>query len=186
MVNKNLFSLATIVSLSVATFLTHNSPVRGATAKLQKSSNSPIKATQNIKREKPNIISNLLKNKKLNKTENYQNSLENLNSIQTESVQIAHSPGSGKASWYGPGFHGRLTANGERYNQNALTAAHRSLPFGTRVRVTNLNNGRSVVVRINDRGPFIRGRIIDLSAAAAHNLGMVHHGVVPVNIQVLN
>ena len=186
MVNKNLFSLATIVSLSVATFFTHNSPVRGATAKLQKSPNSPIKVTQNIKREKPNIISNLLKNRKLNKTENYQNSLENLNSIQTESVQIARSAGSGKASWYGPGFHGRLTANGERYNQNALTAAHRSLPFGTRVRVTNLNNGRSVVVRINDRGPFIGGRIIDLSAAAAHNLGMVHHGVVPVNIQVLN
>jgi rare lipoprotein A len=76
------------------------------------------------------------------------------------------------ASWYGPGFHGRLTASGERFNTGALTAAHKSLPFGARVRVVNLNNGRSVVVRINDRGPFIRGRVIDLSKAAAQAIGM--------------
>lgn len=74
---------------------------------------------------------------------------------------------SGLASWYGPGFHGRRSANGEIYNQHALTAAHRSLPFGTRVKVTNTRTGRSVVVRINDRGPYAGGRIIDLSAAAA-------------------
>ncbi|CAO4179728.1 Endolytic peptidoglycan transglycosylase RlpA [Methylorubrum populi] len=74
------------------------------------------------------------------------------------------------ASWYGPGFHGRLTANGERFDQNALTAAHRSLPFGTRVRVTSTSNGRSVV-RINDRGPFVRGRSIDLARAAARVIG---------------
>lgn len=91
----------------------------------------------------------------------------------------------GKASWYGPGFHGRLTANGERYNQNAMTAAHRSLRFGTRVKVTNLRNGRSVIVRINDRGPFIHGRVIDLSAAAARSLNMVHSGVAPVQIKIL-
>ncbi|HEY9665309.1 MAG TPA: septal ring lytic transglycosylase RlpA family protein [Coleofasciculaceae cyanobacterium] len=91
----------------------------------------------------------------------------------------------GMASWYGPGFHGRASASGERYNQNAMTAAHRSLPFGTNVRVTNLNNGRSVVVRINDRGPFIRGRVIDLSAAAARVLGLIHTGVAPVQVQVL-
>jgi len=91
----------------------------------------------------------------------------------------------GQASWYGPGFHGRLTANGERYNQNAMTAAHRSLKFGTRVRVTNLNNGRSVVVRINDRGPFIKGRVIDLSAAAARSLNMINSGVVPVKVTIL-
>lgn len=91
----------------------------------------------------------------------------------------------GKASWYGPGFHGRLTANGERYNQNAMTAAHRSLKFGTRVKVTNLNNGRSVVVRINDRGPFIKGRVIDLSAAAARSLNMIHSGVAPVQVTIL-
>ncbi len=92
---------------------------------------------------------------------------------------------SGKASWYGPGFHGRLTANGERYNQNAMTAAHKYLKFGTRVKVTNLHNGRSVVVRINDRGPFVKGRVIDLSAAAARTLNMMHSGVAPVTVTVL-
>lgn len=70
------------------------------------------------------------------------------------------------ASWYGPGFHGRTTANGEKYNMYALTAAHKTLPFGTKVKVTNLNNKKSVIVRINDRGPFKPGRIIDLSKAA--------------------
>lgn len=91
----------------------------------------------------------------------------------------------GMASWYGPGFHGNRSASGEVYNQNALTAAHRSLPFGTKVQVTNLNNGRSVVVRINDRGPYVRGRVIDLSAAAARMLGVMHTGVAPVQIDVL-
>lgn len=91
----------------------------------------------------------------------------------------------GQASWYGPGFHGRLTANGERYNQNAMTAAHPNLKFGTKVKVTNLNNGRSVVVRINDRGPFTRGRVIDLSAAAARSLDMMRSGVAPVKVTIL-
>jgi rare lipoprotein A len=91
----------------------------------------------------------------------------------------------GIASWYGPGFHGNRSASGERYNQNALTAAHRSLPFGTMVRVTNLRNGRSVVVRINDRGPFTRGRIIDLSAASARIIGLTSSGVAPVQVEVL-
>lgn len=94
-------------------------------------------------------------------------------------------PMSGKASWYGPGFHGKRTASGERFNENAYTAAHRSLPFGTRVRVTNLRNGRMVDVRINDRGPFVRGRIIDLSRAAASEIGMIRDGVVPVEVHVL-
>ena len=92
---------------------------------------------------------------------------------------------SGEASWYGPGFHGRLTANGERYNQNAMTAAHRSLRFGTRVKVTNLNNGRSVILRINDRGPYVKGRVIDVSAAAARSLGMIKTGVAPVRVTIL-
>jgi rare lipoprotein A len=78
---------------------------------------------------------------------------------------------SGNASWYGPGFHGRRTASGETFNQNALTAAHKSLPFGTRVRVVNQQTGGSVVVRINDRGPFVRGRVIDLTPAGARALG---------------
>ena len=80
--------------------------------------------------------------------------------------------GRGKASWYGPGFQGRLTANGERFNTNAYTAAHKTLPFGTKVKVTNKNNGRSVVVRINDRGPFVHGRVIDLSKASARAIGI--------------
>lgn len=91
----------------------------------------------------------------------------------------------GIASWYGPGFHGNRTANGERYNQNALTAAHRTLPFGTLVRVTNLRNGLSVTVRINDRGPFTRGRIIDLSAASARIIGLTSSGVAQVKVEVL-
>ncbi|MBW4576531.1 MAG: septal ring lytic transglycosylase RlpA family protein [Aphanothece sp. CMT-3BRIN-NPC111] len=98
---------------------------------------------------------------------------------------LVRSQSSGIASWYGSGFNGNRSASGEIFNQNAMTAAHRSLPFGTRVRVTNLNNNRSVVVRINDRGPFIRGRVIDLSAAAARVLGMTNTGVAPVRLEVL-
>lgn len=84
--------------------------------------------------------------------------------------------GRGKASWYGPGFQGRRTASGERFDMNELTAAHRTLPFGTRVRVRNEHNGREVIVRINDRGPRIPDRIIDLSKAAADALGFVKAG----------
>ena len=77
---------------------------------------------------------------------------------------------SGQASWYGPGFHGRRTANGERFNTNDLTAAYRTLPFGTKVKVTNTKTGQSVVVRINDRGPYAHGRVIDLSKASARSI----------------
>ena len=91
----------------------------------------------------------------------------------------------GKASYYSSRHHGRRTASGERFDMHALTAAHRSLPFGSRVRVTNLHNQRSVVVRINDRGPYARGRIIDLSRAAAERLGMLRSGVAPVRVEQL-
>lgn len=91
----------------------------------------------------------------------------------------------GRASWYGLPFHGRLTANGEVYDMHALTAVHRSLPFDTMVKVTNLINGESVVVRINDRGPYVRGRHIDMSYAAAKQLNMVGDGVVPVKMEIL-
>jgi rare lipoprotein A len=84
--------------------------------------------------------------------------------------------GRGKASWYGPGFHGRRTASGERFDMNDLTAAHRTLPLGTRVRVRNIQNGLEVVVRINDRGPRFRSRIIDLSKAAAAALDLLQAG----------
>lgn len=91
----------------------------------------------------------------------------------------------GTASWYGPGFHGRQTANGERFNENALTAAHKTLPFNTYLKVTNRMNGRSVVVRINDRGPYIGNRSIDLSKAAAQCLGSVGKGVIPYEAVIL-
>lgn len=90
----------------------------------------------------------------------------------------------GMASWYGPGFHGRRTASGESYDMHALTAAHPSLPFGTRVRVRSLKNGKEVDVRITDRGPFGKGRIIDLSRAAADALGMLGVGVHEVALLV--
>ena len=101
--------------------------------------------------------------------------------------RVAVAPGvqMGKASWYGGKWHGGPTASGETYNKRSMTAAHRSLPFGTRVRVTNLRNGKSVVVRINNRGPYIKGRIIDLSEAAAEQLGMIKAGVVPVKVERL-
>jgi rare lipoprotein A len=91
----------------------------------------------------------------------------------------------GIASYYGKGHHGKKTANGEIFDMYKLTAAHRSLPFGSRVKVTNLSNNRSVVVRINDRGPFIAGRIIDLSQAAAEQLEMIRPGIVPVKVEVV-
>lgn len=90
----------------------------------------------------------------------------------------------GEASWYGPNFAGRPTANGEIFDPSRLTAAHPSLPFDTRVRVTSLENGRSVVVRINDRGPFARGRVIDLSRAAAEAIGLIGSGVADVRIEL--
>ncbi|MEB3266896.1 MAG: septal ring lytic transglycosylase RlpA family protein [Cyanobacteriota bacterium] len=91
----------------------------------------------------------------------------------------------GQASWYGPGFYGNRTASGETFRPGTLTAAHRTLPFGTMVKVTNLSNGRSAVVRINDRGPFHGGRVIDLAHGAALELGVTASGTAPVSLEVL-
>ena len=91
----------------------------------------------------------------------------------------------GNASWYGNPFHGRLTANGETYDMNQMTAAHKTLPFGSLVKVTNLKNGLSTVVRINDRGPYVEGRNIDLSYAAAQHLDMLGTGVIPVRLDII-
>lgn len=106
---------------------------------------------------------------------------------QAASAEPAGSSGkviqSGRASWYGPGFHGRRTASGETFNTNDLTAAHRTLPFGTKVRVVNKKTGRSVVVRINDRGPYAHGRVIDLSKASAQAIGI--SGVASVDVAQL-
>ncbi len=93
---------------------------------------------------------------------------------------------SGTASWYGPKFHGRTTASGEPFDMHDLTAAHRTLPFGTLARVTNAANNRSVVVRINDRGPFHGKRVIDLSRKAARAIGLMRRGVGRVTVEVLN
>ncbi|SDL72565.1 rare lipoprotein A [Modicisalibacter muralis] len=92
----------------------------------------------------------------------------------------------GQASYYSDAYQGEQTASGERYDRNAMTAAHPSLPFGTRVRVTNLDNGCDVSVRINDRGPYTSGRIIDLSYQAAEQLGMIRSGTAPVAVEVMN
>ncbi len=91
----------------------------------------------------------------------------------------------GTASWYGRKFHGRRTASGEVFNMHEYTAAHRNLPFGTRVRVTNLRTGRYTIVRINDRGPFVRGREIDLSYVAARDIGILEKGLEVVRLEIL-
>jgi len=91
----------------------------------------------------------------------------------------------GIASWYGPNFHGKYTSNGEIYNMYALTAAHKTLPMNTVLKVTNLNNHKSVIVRVNDRGPFVKGRIIDLSYAAGKKIGLDKTGTAPVIIEVI-
>ncbi|MGB7374819.1 septal ring lytic transglycosylase RlpA family protein [Pontixanthobacter sp.] len=101
-------------------------------------------------------------------------------------ARITRSLGNGVASYYGKRFHGRRTANGERFNMHAMTAAHKTLPFGTKVRVTNRRNGESVVVRINDRGPFTRGRTIDLSRAAAKEIGLISSGHARVEIDIVS
>ncbi len=92
----------------------------------------------------------------------------------------------GIASWYGPNFHGARTSNGEQYNMYAYTAAHKTLPINTVVRVTNLKNGKSTTVRINDRGPFVKDRIIDLSYQAASDIGLIRHGTAPVELEVIS
>jgi rare lipoprotein A (peptidoglycan hydrolase) len=107
-------------------------------------------------------------------------------SARAAAQAVAGGSGStGMASYYGGQFHGRRTASGARFDAGGLTAAHRSLPFGTRVRVTHMGNGRSVVVRINDRGPYVGGRIIDLSSGAAGVIGMHGQGVARVRVTVL-
>lgn len=91
----------------------------------------------------------------------------------------------GTASYYGDEFHGKKTASGEVYDKTKFTCAHRELPFGTRVRVTNLSNKKAVIVRVNDRGPFIKGRIVDLSFAAAREIAMIKEGIIKVKIEVV-
>lgn len=94
--------------------------------------------------------------------------------------------GSGKASWYGNQFHGKKTASGEVYNMHEYTAAHKTLPFGTKVKITNQKNGKSVIVEVNDRGPFVKTREFDLSRAAFNEIGNTNSGVISVDYEVIN
>lgn len=104
---------------------------------------------------------------------------------QSISVHAGEHRLQGIASYYSDYHHGRLTANGERFNMHDLTAAHRTLPLGSKVKVTNLKTGKSVIVKINDRGPYVKGRVIDLSKAAAGNLGILSSGLGQVKIDVI-
>lgn len=113
-------------------------------------------------------------------------SMTSANAIAKTTNQKNYSNQSGWASWYGRQFHGRLTANGERFNMHGMTAAHKTLPLGCTVRVTNKDNGKSVVVKINDRGPFVGNRVLDLSYAASKALGFTDNGLAKVHIEVLS
>lgn len=114
------------------------------------------------------------------------NSLADAQPIDENAPNVGSFHQIGRASWYGRAFHGRKTASGERFNMKALTAAHRTLPLGSYVRVSVPNTSKSVVVKINDRGPYARGRVIDLSYAAAKMLGLQHAGTAKVNIEGLS
>lgn len=118
-------------------------------------------------------------------TENINAVNSNENSTVNNSIINYINKGIMTASWYGPRFHGRLTANGEIYNQMALTAASKTMTFGTLLKITNLKNKKSVIVRINDRGPYIKGRQLDLSKGAAIKLGMIPKGVIKIKVEQL-
>ncbi|WP_076538675.1 septal ring lytic transglycosylase RlpA family protein [Shewanella sp. UCD-KL21] len=108
-----------------------------------------------------------------------------IDSPKTQQYSASHAL-VGQASWYGSKFHGRLTASGEKYNMRAYTAAHKTLPFGTIVRVTNTGNNKSIDVKINDRGPFVKGRVIDLSQKAFQQIASVDQGIVAIKIDILD
>lgn len=120
-----------------------------------------------------------------NQQRSYATSYEVDSVMQETMLEIPDSLIKGKASFYGSEFNGRKTANGEIYDETALTAAHRTLPFGTVLRVTNLRNGLSVIVRINDRGPFHPDRVIDLSKNAAEEIDLITHGVTDIEAEIL-
>jgi rare lipoprotein A len=112
-------------------------------------------------------------------------SLENEKMVDEIMERTATKISTGVVSWYGDKFHGRKTASGERYDKHELTAAHKSLPFGTKVKVTNIRNGKSVVVEINDRGPYAKSRVLDLSQAAFSEIGHTNTGVMQVEYEIL-
>lgn len=105
-----------------------------------------------------------------------------VNPVSFYETELLHEE-EGYASWYGPGFYGRKTASGQRFTKHKFTCAHRKLPFGTRLQITNLQNGKSIEVTVNDRGPFIKGRVVDLSYAAAKEIGLIKAGAAPVKVK---
>jgi len=186
---KSLKLITAVFAIGTTTFL-HGSFTRATAANTRKSINVKVKVNPTTINSKIVVNSQIHTIKKGVKS-NHKSQLVGNNLVPfsgkgriSPPIQIAQAV-TGEASWYGPGFHGQTTANGETFNQEELTAAHRSLPFGTKVKVTNINNGRSVVVRINDRGPFAAGRVIDLSAAAARVIGLLSSGIAPVQLEIL-
>ena len=113
-------------------------------------------------------------------------SVEDEKKVEDILESTAHEISTGVVSWYGGKFHGRKTASGEKYDKDELTAAHKSLPFGTKVKVTNIRNGKSVVVEINDRGPYAKSRVLDLSQAAFSEIGHTNTGVMQVEYEIMN
>lgn len=112
-------------------------------------------------------------------------SVEDEKKVEDILESTAHEISTGVVSWYGGKFHGRKTASGEKYDKHELTAAHKSLPFGTKVKVTNIRNGKSVVVEINDRGPYAKSRVLDLSQAAFSEIGHTNTGVMQVEYEIM-
>ena len=132
------------------------------------------------------IVANENAKAKVDQTENEIVPVNDADNSITQSVLSYTDKGTMIASWYGPKFHGKLTANGEIYDQMAFTAASKQLKFGTLLRITNIRNNKSVIVRINDRGPYVKGRNLDLSKASALALGMMPRGVIKVKVEQVN
>ena len=132
------------------------------------------------------IVANENSKVEVNQPENEIVPVNDADNSVNQSVLDYTDKGTMVASWYGPKFHGKLTANGEIYDQMAFTAASKKLKFGTLLRITNLRNNKSVIVRINDRGPYVKGRNLDLSKASALALGMMHRGVIKVKVEQIS
>lgn len=161
-------------ALTIGIFISFSSALFASNSLLSESStadSSKASSAERMTTNKPEV-------KLLSKST--QKSRSSLSKKQNHKVQT------GVASYYGPGFHGRRTANGEKFNMHAMTAAHRTLPFGTKLKVTNTRNGQHTIVRVNDRGPYIGGRVIDLSVAAAKQIGSIQSGVANVKIEVVS
>jgi len=155
----------------------------GCATQIEKEDVSTTDATT-VGTTKPKEKTNKESKEKTNKKSKEKANKKQKNSKKKKKIKTAYL-GKGKASFYSNKFRNRRTASGERFKQSKLTAAHRKLPFGTKVKVTNIKNGKSVIVRINDRGPFIRGRVIDLSRSAFKKIGHTRSGVIRVKLEIV-